>query len=100
MTLDSRHRLVGNSVCSTHYRLITACVPLPVLMSNKVTTMTVNEVHPQAFDLMLENIPEVDERDNAMIQFVLDRADGRKPPDMDFTCKGPAYHCRPKCFSC
>ena len=93
MTLESRHRLVGNSVCSTHYRLVTACVPLPVLMSKKVMTMTVNEVHPQAFDLMLENIPEVDERDSAMIQFVLDRADGWRPPDMDFSCKGPSYHC-------
>ena len=70
-----------NAVCSTHYRLITACVPLPVLMSKKVMTMTVNVVHPQAFDLMLENIPEVDERDSAMIQFVLDRADGWKPPE-------------------
>ena len=28
MTLDSRHRLVRNSVCSTHYRLVTTCVPL------------------------------------------------------------------------
>ena len=93
MTLDSRHRPVGNSVCSTHYRLVTDCVPLPVMMSKKVMAVTVNEVHPKVFDLMLENIPQVDERDSKMIEFVLERANGWKPPDMDLACAGPAYHC-------